>query len=97
VKRRLGYALLAVCAYLVFLIAQLPAAQLYGWLKPRAGAPLQLYQVSGSPWNGRAAAADIGKTRIEEPAWVLRPQALLLGRIEYGFTGFTQARSARTG
>jgi hypothetical protein len=86
-KRQIGYALLAVIAYLVFLIVQLPAAQLYGWLKPRTGTPLQLYQVSGSPWSGRAAAAIIGKTRIDAPAWVLRPQALLLGRIEYGLMG----------
>jgi hypothetical protein len=86
-KRRIGYALLAVCAYLGFLIAQLPAAQLYGRLLPRTGAPLQLYQVSGSVWDGRAAAAVVGKTRIDAPVWVWRPQALLLGRIEYGLTG----------
>jgi hypothetical protein len=86
-KRRVGYALLALCAYLVFLIAQLPAAQLYGWLKPRTGTPLQLYQVSGSPWDGRAVAAIIGKTRIDALAWDWRPQAMLLGRIEYGLTG----------
>lgn len=86
-KRRIGYALLALGAYLVFLVAQLPAAQLYGWLKPRTGTPLQLYQISGSPWHGRAAAAVIGGTRIDAPAWALRPQALLLGRIEYDLTG----------
>lgn len=86
-KRRLGYALLVLCAYLAFLIAQTPAAQLYGWLKPRSGTPLQLYQVSGSLWDGRAAAAVIGKTRIDAPAWNWRPRALLLGRIEYGLTG----------
>jgi len=86
-KRRVGYALLALCAYLVFLIAQLPAAQLYRWLKPRTGTPLQLYQISGRLWDGRAAAAVFGKTRIDAPAWSWRPQAMLLGRIEYGLTG----------
>lgn len=86
-KRYLGYGLLLVCAYFVFLIVQLPAAQAYAWLQARGGAPLQLYQVSGTLWDGRAAAAVIGTTRIDAAAWELRPHALLLGRIEYALTG----------
>lgn len=86
-KRNLGYGLLVMCAYIVFLIVQLPAAQAYAWLQPRTGAPLQLYQLSGSLWHGRAAAAIVGKTRIGAPEWVLRPRALLLGRIEFELSG----------
>ncbi|MCC6301960.1 MAG: type II secretion system protein N [Gammaproteobacteria bacterium] len=91
-KRMLVYGLLAACAYMVFLILQLPAAQLYAWLQPRVGAPVQLYQVGGTLWNGHAVTAIAGKTRIETPAWRFRPRGLLLGHVEYELTG-TLARA----
>lgn len=86
-KRLLGYGLLVSCAYLVFLMLQFPAAQLYAWLQSRAAAPVQLYQLDGTLWNGRAAAATVGKTHVDAPAWSFRPRALLLGRLEYGLSG----------
>ncbi len=86
-KRLLGYGLLAACAYLIFVIIQLPAAHLYAWLQPRVGTSVQLYQIGGTLWNGHAAAAIAGKTRIEAPAWRFRPRGLLLGRIEYELAG----------
>ncbi|MCC6209100.1 MAG: type II secretion system protein N [Gammaproteobacteria bacterium] len=86
-KRYLGYGLLAACAYLLLVIIQLPAAHLYGWLQPRVGGPVQLYQPGGTLWNGRAAVAIAGKTHIEAPAWRFRPRALLLGRVEYELAG----------
>jgi hypothetical protein len=85
-KRYLGYVLLVAGAYLLCLIVQFPAAQIYAWMKPR-GLPVQLYQISGTLWHGRAATAIAGRTRIDTPAWSFHPRALLLGRIEYDLTG----------
>jgi hypothetical protein len=86
-KRYLGYILLVVGAYVLCLIVQLPAAQIYAWMKPRGVLPVQLYQISGTLWHGRATAAIAGRTRIDAPAWAFHPRALLLGRIEYDLTG----------
>lgn len=86
-KRYLGYGLLVLCAYLAFLVVQLPAAHVYAWLQGHGGAPLRLYQIDGSLWHGRAAAAVAGRTRVDAPMWELRARALLLGRVEYALSG----------
>ena len=81
-KRSLAYMLLGLAAYLLFLVAQLPAQQVYARLAPRLHLPLQLYQIRGSVWHGEAAVASWGAQRFEHLRWRLRPQALLLGRLE---------------
>lgn len=76
------YGLLLVGAYIVFLLLQIPAARVYAWLAPDERLPAQLYQISGSIWNGRAEAATIGDVRIDSLAWHFRPHALVTGRVE---------------
>ncbi len=81
-KRGIAYGLFALAAYLVFLLAQLPATQVYGRLAGHLSLPVTLYGLSGTLWDGRARVARWKDWRLEDLHWQLRPQALLLGRME---------------
>lgn len=81
---RLRYALFFLGAYLLFLAASLPAAQLYQWSAQSGALPVQLYQLSGTLWRGRAATMRMDGLSLDGPAWTFRPAALLLGRVEFG-------------
>lgn len=90
-RRALGYALLGLCAYVVFLLITFPAARAYA--KVAAGMPaLRLYGVEGSVWRGGADSASIGGQRYERVRWTLHPWTLLLGRIEFGIGFEGEAR-----
>lgn len=79
---RLRYGLFFLIVYLVFLIATLPAAQIYRW-SGGGGSGVQLYGIEGTLWRGRAQALRIGTLSLDEPAWTFRPWVLLLGRTEF--------------
>lgn len=81
-RKVIGYTLLLVVSYVVFLIVQFPAARLYAWLEPDHDLPVELYQLSGSVWNGKAGAATAGDIRLDTLAWRFRPHALVTGRVE---------------
>lgn len=70
---------LGVVSYLVFLIATLPAAQVFGLAGERL--PLRAYGVGGSLWDGHAAAVSYGPIRADAVRWDLAPGQLLLGRL----------------
>ncbi len=82
-KKRIHYALFFLGAYLLFLIATLPAAQVYRWAQGDAAAPVELYRISGTPWRGAAGVMRAGALTLEQTSWRWRPSALLLGRVEY--------------
>lgn len=88
-KGLVRHALVLVAAYLLFLVVQLPAAQLYAWLKPTGVFPLELYQLSGSAWRGRAGTAILHDVRLAPLTWSLQPLALLRGRIELALAADT--------
>src|SRR5690606_21083255 len=71
---------------LLFLIASLPAAQIYQWGAARGAVPGELYQISGSVWRGRAATLRYAGVSLNGITWSFRPTALVLGRIEYAIT-----------
>jgi general secretion pathway protein N len=49
---------------------------------------VQLKNVEGSLWNGRASAIGLGGMIVQERvSWAFRPQALLSGRVEWLFSG----------
>lgn len=75
------YGLLGLAAYVIFLLASVPAARVYPLLQTRL-APLNLYGLEGTLWQGRARSADIGAYRVGPFNWELHPGKLLLGRIE---------------
>ncbi len=81
-KRAGYYSAFALAAYLLFVVIQLPAAQLHDLLDGDENLPARLYQISGTVWEGKATAVDIGVNRLEDVRWNLRPWALLLGRLE---------------
>lgn len=81
-KQRIWYALFFLGAYLLFLGATLPAAQVYRWTQ-NAMAPVELYHISGTPWRGQAGTLRAGALTLEQASWRWRPTALLLGRVEF--------------
>lgn len=80
---RLGLTLLS--AYLVFLIATVPAPLVLNKLGVRL-APLTVYDVSGSLWSGHTGTVNYAALRIMNLDWSLHPLALLLGRLETGWS-----------
>lgn len=80
-----GYLALGLASYLVFLVATVPAKQAYGLLAPRL-APLALYDVEGTLWSGRAAAAIFRGLRLESVAWDMQLLPLLRGRTQAQLT-----------
>ncbi len=73
--------------YLLFLLVQMPAA----WLAARipADSPLQLRQVSGTPWQGTVREvvwqADKQRLRLGGLAWSWKPGEILHGRLGFTF------------
>ncbi|MBE1300451.1 MAG: type II secretion system protein N [Alteromonadaceae bacterium] len=69
---------LGFCAYLVFLVSELPANQVLS----RVNLPQQLsiQGVSGSVWSGRAESIRYAGTTVFNAQWNLRFLPLLLGR-----------------
>ncbi|HKJ07583.1 MAG TPA: type II secretion system protein N [Gammaproteobacteria bacterium] len=81
--RRVGpLVLVGVLAYGIFLAALVPARYLYGWVAPHMH-EVAMGGVAGSLWSGRAARVVVNGRDLGSADWQLRPQALLLGRLEY--------------
>ena len=55
-------------AFLVFVIAGVPASVALRWLGPDS---LRLSGVSGSLWRGSADSADVGRLRLRDTKWTL--------------------------
>lgn len=70
---------LAGLAYLLFLIASLPAAQVV----PRLPLPpqLQVQGLQGSIWQGRAALVQYQGIPVRQLSWQVNPWALLTGKL----------------
>ncbi len=77
-RRGVAGLLLAMGFYLAFLLAELPAARLLGWLPLPAG--LSLSGVSGTLWQGQAAALSWRGWQVRALSWRLHLGPLLLGR-----------------
>lgn len=73
--------LLGLAVYLIFLLATVPAARVYPLLQTRL-APLTLYGLEGTLWQGYARSADIGAYRVGPFSWEVHTAKLLLGRVE---------------
>lgn len=84
-RRASRYALFALLAYLLFLLATLPAAHAYAMLKERI-APVQFHGVEGTLWSGSAALVVSGARQFQQVSWQFHPWALLLGHAEAAVT-----------
>ncbi len=78
-----GTGALLVVAYLMALIAMTPAPFVWKLLEPRLDLPvvLQVQELSGSVWNGRAGLVRVEGRDIGRLAWRWQPMAMLQGRL----------------
>ncbi|MEQ6340866.1 MAG: type II secretion system protein N [Gammaproteobacteria bacterium] len=100
IARAWRYAAFALLIYLAFLLITMPAARAYALLKERI-APLQLYELEGTAWSGKAALAVAGARQFQAVSWHVHPWALLLGHTEVALDfdeagRHTQAVAGRT-
>lgn len=81
-RRWLNYLALGLAAFLLALVATLPARQAYGLVQSRLGnLPLTLHEVGGTVWSGQAGALAYRSTPLGALQWELSPWRLLLGRL----------------
>lgn len=80
IKKILGYSLLAICAYLTFLIIELPADVVWRYLRPHVAhsMPVQVASVHGRVWDGSGVLNYQGQNA--ELHWRLQPWRQLLGQ-----------------
>lgn len=76
------YSLFGLLAFLLFVVILFPADRMYAWLQQRGESSLQLYQVSGTVWQGQVGRLRVAGFDLENVGWQLHPWALLMGRLE---------------
>ncbi|GAB3685606.1 type II secretion system protein N [Salinisphaera aquimarina] len=77
--RIIRYALVGTVAFVIGLIAFLPARVVAGWAEQMA--PISLGGVTGTIFNGHAAYASGPGGAVEDLNWTLHPSALLFARV----------------
>lgn len=90
-RRVILLTLIGVTAFLVALVVHLPAVHAWGWLGGQA--PIQVYGIRGTAWDGEADAVIAEGQRLDAVRWQLRPGALLRARLSYDLQG--QLRDGR--
>jgi hypothetical protein len=83
-KRWIGYGLLGLFAYLVFMLIQFPATVLFDWITQRVP-ELSVRDMHGSARQGSARGVRLRGVQFESLSWQLQFFPLLLGRLEYQF------------
>jgi len=78
------YSLFALVAYLVFLIATIPADRVYSLVHAKLPFALTADDIDGSVWVGDASHVRVAGELIQRLEWKWFPWALFLGRVEYG-------------
>lgn len=81
-KKWLGYLLFCLCSYALFVIATLPASQLYHFAKERLP-NVALQHVEGTIWDGSAKQIRINKFEVGPIYWRFKPLSLLLGEATF--------------
>ncbi|NOZ51565.1 MAG: type II secretion system protein N [Gammaproteobacteria bacterium] len=84
VKSGLKLSLIGIVAFVVFLVATLPANVAYSYWKKILGVnvPIVLGDVEGSIWSGKAGKALVKGQRLEAITWDVNVYTLLLGILE---------------
>jgi hypothetical protein len=77
VRRSLWIALLAAVAFVVIVLARMPAA----WVVPARGPQWACGSIDGSLWSGTCAGLAVNGTPLGDMSWELRPLRLLAGRL----------------
>ena len=78
------YGLIGVLSFLIFLISSFPAKVAYGYWKQYLGnqVPLELQDVEGSVWNGKAAEVRLQQHQFQRLHWDLSLLSLLTGTVK---------------
>lgn len=87
-KSTIKLTLAGLLAYLLFLVATVPAGFLYGQWKQNLGGnkvPVSLTDIEGSLWSGSVGKAVIKGSTFERVNWDVNPLTLLLGILEVDF------------
>ena len=85
------FLVLGLLTYIIFLVLTFPAERAYAYWKSSdissstASRNFALTGISGSVWSGKANAAVIQNTRLDNIEWTLRPWTLLLGQVGLGW------------
>jgi general secretion pathway protein N len=77
VKRPLWIALLAAVAFVVIVLARMPAA----WVVPARGPQWACTSIDGSLWSGACAGLTVSGTPLGDLTWELHPLRLAAGRL----------------
>lgn len=85
-KKVIKYSLFALIVYLLSLLMLFPADRAYSLVRDRFVPSLELYQVSGTVWNGHVGRVRAATVSIDDVDWCLHILPLLAGRIELGLT-----------
>jgi hypothetical protein len=88
VKSTFKYGIFGIAAYLVFLVATMPAGFAYGYWKTLFGggdAPVTFDDIRGSVWSGQAGKATINGQQLSALTWDTNFFTLLLGIMEMNF------------
>ena len=76
-RRSLWIALLAAVAFVVIVLARMPAA----WVVPTRGTQWACASIDGSLWSGSCAGLTVSGTPLGDMSWELHPLRLLAGRL----------------
>jgi hypothetical protein len=79
---KLSWLALGLGAYIAFVLAQFPANAAYRWFAPPE---LELADVNGTVWSGRAAVGDVADIAVRDVSWNLAVGSLLIGRVSVAF------------
>lgn len=81
-----------ILLYLLFVLWQLPALQLYGWFASKLAPTLQLSGVQGRFWQGSASQAVIQGLPVSQLQWEFKPWSLLTGKLAWQLNAEAQQR-----
>jgi general secretion pathway protein N len=79
--RVIGYVILGLLAYAVFVIATLPASQAIALLQQRLPT-MRAAGVTGTAWSGEAAVLQLGNQNLQHVDWQIKPWSVVLGELE---------------
>lgn len=77
------YSIFALAAYLVFLIATIPADRVYSLAQAKLPFVLTAGNIDGSIWAGDASQVRVAGEQIQRLEWRWFPWTLFLGRVDY--------------
>ncbi len=71
---------IALLTFIVGLLILFPARVAYQWFAPEAA---EFSGIEGTLWHGGARQANVSGLYLQDLAWRIKPQSLLLGRLNY--------------